>query len=153
MGETKLSMGETIGDKKKKEASVLIFNSALNTHETFGACSGVVVTQLNCFNCEHSGWLLSSWACISTECSNSYMYASAPCFAKEKSKCFKSFEKCTISVAHVVNHGEMFDDSCCAKMCKWEWVSVGVEVKVCDCRGHEEGMHWHTVSCQLSLFT
>ena len=44
------------------------------------------------------------------------------CFDKEKSKCFKSFEKCTISVAHVVNHGEMFDDWLC------QYVQVGVGI-------------------------
>ena len=74
----------------------------------------MVVARLRCCNCEHSGWLLLLWAVISAERSDS-----APCFDKEKIECFNSFERFTISVAQVVNHGEKFDDSDYASMWKW----------------------------------
>ena len=70
-----------------------------------------------------------------------------PRFDNENCKYSESFERFTMSVAQVVNCGEKLNDCGCASKCKWERVSVEVEVKACE-EGKKEhiGTWFHDVS-------
>ena len=74
-------------------------------------------------NCELCRCLSLSRAGIRLERSHSYPLL-RPTFQLSKSECSKRFEseRFTMTVARIVNRGEMFCDCGCAN--KWEWVSV-----------------------------
>ena len=97
------------------------FSSAVSTRETFGAHSCMVVTCLSCFNYEQSGLLLLFLqAGISTECSHSNMLPSIHAmFRQEKGNVSKVLKRFAMSVAHVFDGGEKFDDSGRANM--WQY--------------------------------